>query len=53
MIENYMDYTDDTCMNILPPIKKQMITVMNNSARRASLKLPDALTPGILLTNDA
>jgi hypothetical protein len=22
MIENYI-YTDDTCMNILPPIKKQ------------------------------
>jgi hypothetical protein len=30
-----------------------MITVNDNSARRASLKPPDALTPGILLTNDA
>jgi hypothetical protein len=24
MIENYMDYTDDTCMNILLLIKKQI-----------------------------
>ena len=23
MVENYMDYTDDACMNILPKIKKQ------------------------------
>ncbi|MFV8352008.1 T9SS type A sorting domain-containing protein [Flavobacterium sp. XS2P14] len=54
MIENYMDYTNDTCMNIFTTDQKnRMITVMNNSARRASLKTSDALTPGILLTNDA
>ncbi|SFB02186.1 Por secretion system C-terminal sorting domain-containing protein [Flavobacterium swingsii] len=36
MIENYMDYTDDTCMNIFTADQKTRITtVLNNSPRRA------------------
>ncbi|MFY7731252.1 MAG: T9SS type A sorting domain-containing protein [Flavobacterium sp.] len=39
MIENYMDYTDDQCMNIFTLNQKDRINaVMNNSIRRVSLK---------------
>jgi hypothetical protein len=39
MVENYMDYTDDACMNIFTINQKERITaVMTNSPRRASLK---------------
>jgi len=39
MIENYMDYTNDECMNIFTQDQKDRITViMNNAARRSSLK---------------
>ena len=38
MIENYMDYTDDACMNIFTQDQKTRIrTVMNVCPRRASL----------------
>jgi hypothetical protein len=38
MIENYMDYTDDTCMNIYTNDQKaRMQTVLSNSPRRGSL----------------
>lgn len=38
MIENYMDYTNDACMNIFTKDQKaRMIAVMQNSPRRASL----------------
>lgn len=54
MVENYMDYTYDGCMNIFTLDQKaRMITVMNNSIRRASLKTSDALTPGVIFDNDA
>ena len=54
MIENYMDYTNDACMNIFTSDQKnRMITVMNNSTRRVSLKTSDALVPGTTFANDA
>jgi hypothetical protein len=38
MTENYMDYTDDTCMNIFTLDQKDRImAVMNNSIRRKTL----------------
>ncbi|TDE45585.1 T9SS type A sorting domain-containing protein [Flavobacterium rhamnosiphilum] len=54
MVENYMDYTNDACMNIFTVNQKtRMITVMNNSIRRVSLKTSDALLPGVTFANDA
>lgn len=39
MPENYMDYTDDACMNIFTQDQKNRIqTIINNAARRVSLK---------------
>ena len=39
MIENYMDYTNDSCMNIFTQDQKErMLVVMDNSPRRVSLK---------------
>lgn len=39
MIENYMDYTNDACMNIFTQDQKErMLAVLQNSPRRASLK---------------
>ncbi len=46
MIENYMDYTDDLCMNIFTNDQKmRMRTVLENSPLRASLINSDACTP--------
>ncbi len=46
MVENYMDYTNDICMNIFTLNQKARITaVMNNSIRRASLKTSSACLP--------
>jgi PKD repeat protein len=43
MVQNYMDYTDDACMNIFTADQKaRMIAVMQNSPRR--LTLPTSLS---------
>ncbi|WP_294288895.1 M43 family zinc metalloprotease [uncultured Chryseobacterium sp.] len=54
MVENYMDYTNDTCMNIFTLDQKaRMTAVMNNSPRRVELKtsVKDVAIP--LFANDA
>lgn len=54
MIENYMDYTDDTCMNIFTQDQKtRMTTVLNNSPRRSSLKTSTKGNAVTLFANDA
>ncbi|WP_310556108.1 T9SS type A sorting domain-containing protein [Flavobacterium sp.] len=52
--ENYMDYSDDSCMNIFTVNQKTRITtVMNNSPRRLSLKTSTKDLPIALFANDA
>lgn len=54
MFENYMDYTDDACMNIFTQDQKtRILTVMNNSPRRASLKTSTKDLAITLFANDA
>jgi hypothetical protein len=54
MIQNYMDYTDDTCMNIFTQNQKdRIVTIMNNAARRSSLKASTKNLPILLFANDA
>jgi hypothetical protein len=54
MIENYMDYTDDECMNIFTQNQKdRIVVIMNNAARRASLKTSTRDLPIPLFANDA
>lgn len=39
MVENYMDYTNDSCMNIFTQNQKdRFVVIMNNAARRNSLR---------------
>ncbi len=54
MIENYMDYTDDTCMNIFTNEQKaRIVSVMNSFPRRTSLKTSTKDLPIPLFANDA
>lgn len=54
MIQNYMDYTDDACMNIFTQNQKdRMIVIMNNAARRSTLKTSTKDIAIPLFTNDA
>ena len=54
MIENYMDYTDDSCMNIFTQNQKdRMDVIMNNAARRSSLKTSSKGVAIPLYANDA
>jgi hypothetical protein len=46
MTENYMDYTNDTCLNTFTLDQKaRMITVMNNATRRRQLKTSTVCQP--------
>lgn len=54
MIQNYMDYTDDSCMNIFTNNQKARITaVMTNALRRADLRTSTKDQPIPLFANDA
>ncbi|PPZ90846.1 hypothetical protein C3729_10510 [Cloacibacterium normanense] len=53
MFENYMDYTNDDCMNIFTQNQLDRFnTVLTNSVRRKELLTSDALTAVTLLPND-
>jgi hypothetical protein len=53
MIENYMDYTDDSCLNIFTQDQKfRMQAVLANSPRRISLITSPGCTPGVTYDND-
>lgn len=54
MVENYMDYTDDSCMNIFTLNQKDRITtIINNAPRRSSLKTSTKNSAIPLFANDA
>ena len=54
MVENYMDYTNDQCMNIFTQNQKDRMTViMNNAVRRSSLKTSNKGTAIPLVAIDA
>lgn len=54
MIENYMDYTDDACLNVFTQDQKaRMQAVLENSPRRMTLPTSDGCTLGTAsLDND-
>ncbi len=49
MVQNYMDYTNDACMNLFTGDQTtRMITVLQNSPRRASLLTANSCLPAVL-----
>lgn len=53
MVENYMDYTNDDCMDTFTQNQKdRMITVLNNSPRRAELLNSPALNMPLYGSDD-
>lgn len=54
MVENYMDYSDDTCMNIFTQDQKtRIITVLTNATRRSTLGASTACNPPVVYGFDA
>lgn len=53
MFENYMDYTNDVCLNIFTQDQKERIrTVLENAPRRVTLASSGSCTPGAVFNND-
>ncbi len=53
MFQNYMDYTDDVCMNLFTLDQKdRMRVVLDNSPRRASLKTSKGDENPVFVAND-
>ncbi|MEP2772904.1 MAG: choice-of-anchor J domain-containing protein [Fulvivirga sp.] len=53
MFQNYMDYTDDICMNLFTLDQKdRMRVVLDNSPRRASLKTSKGDDAPVFIAND-
>ncbi|UII30129.1 choice-of-anchor J domain-containing protein [Fulvivirga ulvae] len=53
MIQNYMDYTNDACMNLFTEDQKtRMRTILDNSPRRASLRDSKGAMPPVVVSND-
>jgi hypothetical protein len=54
MFQNYMDYTDDGCMNLFTLEQKaRMKVVLENSPRRKSLTTSKGGLPPVVVSNDA
>jgi len=54
MVQNYMDYTDDACMNIFTQNQKDRVRVIiDNAARRSSLKTSTKASAIALFAIDA
>ncbi len=53
MAQNFMDYTDDICMNLFTNCQRErMHVILENSPRRVSLSNSPALTPVVTVGND-
>ena len=53
MVRNYMDYTDDSCMNVFTNDQKaRVIAAMTNSANRPNTTTSDKCTPLADVSND-